>query len=90
MSDNETDSSWTVRSIGNIQPLSGHTSSSPSEANPEHIQQVSSLFKIYLNQKTHAKGRQIEAKSKITKESVQLKFKGTHKQFLLNAQLHNI
>ena len=90
MSDNETDSSWTLRSIGNIQSLSGHTLSSPSEANPEHIQEVFSLVKTYLNQKIHEKGRQIKAKSKIEKESTQLKFKGIRKQFPLNTQLYNI
>ena len=90
MSDNETDSSRTMRGIGNIQPPSGHSSSSPSEANPELVQQVFGLFKTYLNQKIDEKGRQIEAKSKIEKESVQLKFKGNRKQLQLNAQLDNI
>ena len=90
MSDNETDSSRTIRGIGNIQPPSGHSSSSPSEAHPELVQQVFGLFKTYLNQKIGEKGRQTEAKSKIEKVSVQLKFKGNRKQFQLNAQLDNI
>ena len=90
MSDNETDSSRTIRGIGNIQPPSGHSLSSPSEANPKLVQQVFGLFKTYLNQKIDEKGRQIEAKSKIEEESVQLKFKGNRKEFQLNAQLDNI
>ena len=57
MSDNETDSSRTIRGIGNIQPPSGHSSSSPSEANPELVQQVFGLFKTYLNKKIVEKGR---------------------------------
>ena len=79
MSDNETDSSQTIRGIGNIQPPSGHSSSSPSEANPELVQQVFGLFKTYLNQKIDEKGGQIEAKSKIEKESFNIQCSSTPK-----------
>ena len=36
------------------------------------------------------KGKQIETKQKIDKETVELKFKGNQKQFKLNAELNNV
>ena len=49
-----------------------------------------SMFKGYLKKKLDDKGKQIEQKSKIDKDVVQLKCKGNQKQFELNAQLDTI
>ena len=48
------------------------------------------MFKDYLEKKLEDKGKQIEQKSKIDKEVVQLKYKGNQKQFELNAELNTI
>ena len=48
------------------------------------------MFKDYLEKKFDDKGKQIEQKSKIDKDVVQLKYKGNQKQFELNAQLDTI
>ena len=58
--------------------------------NPALVQQVFGLFKDYLSDQLEAKGKQIESKQKIDKETVELKFKGNQKQFKLNAELDNI
>ena len=54
------------------------------------VDQVFSMFKDYLEKKLDDKGKQIEQKSKIDKDVVQLKYKGNQKQFDLNAQLDTI
>ena len=45
------------------------------------------MFKDFLEKKLEDKGKQIEQRSKLDKEVVQLKFKGNQKQFELNAEL---
>ena len=55
--------------------------------NSAAVDQVFSMFKDYLGKKLEDKGKQIEQKSKIDKEVVQLKYKGNLKQFELNAEL---
>ena len=62
----------------------------PSSGNPELVQQVFGLFKDYLSAQLDVKGKQIETKQKIDKETAELKFKGNQKQFKLNAELDNI
>ena len=64
--------------------------SAPSPGNPELVQQVFGLFKEYLSTQLDVKGKQIETKQQIDKETVELKFKGNRKQFKLNAELDNI
>ena len=44
----------------------------------------------FLEKKLEDKGKQIEQRSKLDKEVVQLKFKGNQKQFELNAELDTI
>ena len=51
--------------------------------NSAAVDQVFSMFKDYLEKKLEDKGKQIEQKSKIDKEVVQLKYKGNQKQFEL-------
>ena len=53
----------------------------PLPGNPELVQQVFGLFKDYLSTQLDVKGKQIETKQKIDKETVELKFKGNQKQF---------
>ena len=48
------------------------------------------MFKDFLEKKLEDKGKQIEQRSKLDKEVVQLKFKGNQKQFELNAELDAI
>ena len=48
------------------------------------------MFKDFLEKKLEDKGKQIEQRSKLDKEVVQLKFKGNQKQFELNAELDTI
>ena len=43
------------------------------------------MFKSYLNMRFVVKGKQIDSKNKIEKDTVELKFKGNQKQFKLNA-----
>ena len=64
--------------------------SAPSPGNPELVQQVFGLFKDYLSTQLDVKGKQIETKQQIDKETVELKFKGNRKQFKLNAESDNI
>ena len=47
-------------------------------------------LRIFLRKKIEGKGKQIEKRSKLDKEVVQLKFKGNQKQFELNAELDAI
>ena len=54
------------------------------------VNQVFTLFKDYLENKLESKTKEIEQKSKIDKEVVQLKFKGNQKQFELNTSLDSI
>ena len=48
------------------------------------------MFKDFLEKKLEDKGRQIEQRSKLDKEVVQLRFKGNQKQFEFNAELDAI
>ena len=48
------------------------------------------MFKDFLEEKLEDKGKQIEHRSQLDKEVVQLKFKGNQKQFELNAELDTI
>ena len=45
------------------------------------------MFKDFFEKKIEGKGKQIEQRSTLGKEVVQLKFKGNQKQFELNAKL---
>ena len=65
------------------QPVDGN-------GNSAAVDQVFSMFKDYRDKKLDDKGKQIEQKSKIDKEVVQLKYKGNQKQFELNAELDTI
>ncbi|XP_068728075.1 uncharacterized protein [Montipora capricornis] len=65
----------------------GQTSSGDSGGNSAAVDQVFSMFKDFLEKKLEDKGKQIEHRSKLDKEVVQLKFKGNQKQFDLNAEL---
>ena len=47
-------------------------------------------LRTFLRKQKGGEGKQIEQRSKLDKEVVQLKFKGNQKQFELNAQLHAI
>ncbi|XP_068715157.1 uncharacterized protein [Montipora foliosa] len=58
--------------------------------NSAAVGQVFSMFEDYLEKKLEDKGKQIEQKSKIDKEVVQLKYTGSQKQFELNAELDTI
>ena len=58
--------------------------------NSAAVDQVFSMFKDYLEKKLDDKGKQVEQKSKIDKDVVQLKYRGNQKQFELNAQLDTI
>ena len=51
------------------------------------MDQVSSLFKDYLQNQLETKTKEIEQKSKIDKEVVRLKYRGNQKQFELNAAI---
>ena len=51
------------------------------------VDQVFSLFKDYLQNQLETKTKEIEQKSKIDKEVVQLKYRGNQKQFELNAAI---
>ncbi|XP_068682381.1 uncharacterized protein [Montipora foliosa] len=66
------------------------TSSGDSGGNSAAVDQVFSMFKDFLDKKLEDKGKQIEHRSKLDKEVVQLKFKGNQKQFELNAELDTI
>ena len=48
------------------------------------------MFKDFLEKKLEDKGKQIEQRSKLDKEVVQLRFKGNQKQFEFNAELDAI
>ena len=48
------------------------------------------MFKDFLEKKLEDKEKQIEQRSKLDKEVVQLKFEGNQRQFELNAELGNI
>ena len=68
-------------STENVGEASGEVTgqSVPSPGNPELVQQVFGLFKDYLSTQLDVKGKQIETKQKIDKETVELKFKGNQK-----------
>ena len=63
----------------------GQASSGDSGGNSAVVGQVFFMFKELVD-----KGKQIEQRSKLDKEDVQLKFKGNQKQFELNAELDAI
>ena len=79
-------------STENVGEASGEVTgqSVPSPGNPELVQQIFGLFKDYLSTQVDVKGKQIETKQRIDKETVDLKFKGNQKQFKLKAELDNI
>ena len=54
------------------------------------VDQVFALFKHYLQNQLETKTKEIEQKSKIDKEVVQLKYRGNQKQFELNAAVDSI
>ena len=54
------------------------------------MDQVFSLFKGYLQNQLETKTKEIEQRSKIDKEVVQLKYRGNQKQFELNAAIKSI
>ena len=63
-------------------------SSQPGERTTDPVvNQVFSLFKDYLEDQLETKTKEIEQKTKIDKEVVQLKFKGNQKQFELNNEV---
>ena len=68
----------------------GETSAGDSGGKSAAVVQVFSMFKDFLEKKLEDKGKQIEQRSKLDKEVVQLKFKGNQKQFELNAELDTI
>ena len=59
----------------------GETSAGDNGGNSAAVDQVFSMFKDFLEKKLEDKGKQIEQRSKLDKEVVQLKFKGNQKQF---------
>ena len=66
-------------------------SSQPGEGTSDTVvNQVFSLFKDYLQDQLETKTKEIEQKSRVDKEVVQLKFKGNQKQFELNAEIDSI
>jgi len=54
------------------------------------INEVFSMFKSYLEVKLDGKSKQIESKSKVSKQVILMKFKGNPKQFEHNAQIDSI
>ncbi|XP_068717054.1 uncharacterized protein [Montipora capricornis] len=66
----------------------GQTSSGDSGGSSAAVDQVFSMFKDFLEKKLEDKGKQIEHRSKLDKEVVQVKFKGNQRQF--NAELDTI
>ena len=65
----------------------GQTSS---EGNSAAVDRVFSMLKDFLERKLEDRGKQIEQRSKLDKEVVQLRFKGNQKQFEFNAELDAI
>ena len=63
----------------------------PQTQNTELVDQVFSLFKVYLSSQLDAlQGKQLQSKLKIDNEAAELKFKGNSKQFEVNAQVEGI
>ena len=56
----------------------------PQTQNTELVDQVFSLFKGYLSSQL---GKQLQSKSNVDNEAADLKCKGNHKQFEVNAQV---
>ena len=65
----------------------GQTSS---EGNSAAVDRVFSMLKDFLERKLEDRGKQIEQRSKLDKEVVQLRFKGNQKQFEFNTELDDI
>ena len=59
---------------------------SPKENANAKISEVFSMFKTSLKEKIDEKGQQLELKSKTEKEVLQLLYKGSQKQYELNAK----
>ena len=53
----------------------------------DKVNEVFTMFKTYLEEKIDEKGRQFELKRRAEKEVVQLNFKGSQKQYELNAKV---
>ena len=83
MSSEQEQTEGSSRSTDTTQPVHGG-------GNSVSVDQVFSMFKDYLEKKLEVKTKQIEQKSKIDKEVVQLKYKGNQKQYELNAELDSI
>ena len=83
MSSEQEQTEGSSRSTDTTQPVHGG-------GNSASVDQVFSMFKDYLEKKLEVKTKQIEQKSKIDKEVVQLKYKGNKKQYELNAELDSI
>ena len=83
MSSEQEQTEGSSRSTDTTQPVHGG-------GNSASVDQVFSMFKDYLEKKLEVKTKQIEQKSKIDKEVVQLKYKGNQKQYELNAELDSI
>ena len=83
MSSEQEQTEGSSRSTDTTQPVHGG-------GNSASVDQVFSMFKDYLEKKLEVKTKQIEQKSKIDKEVVQLKYKGNQMQYELNAELDSI
>ena len=83
MSSEQEQTEGSSRSTDTTQPVHGG-------GNSASVDQVFSMFKDYLEKKLEVKTKQIEQKSKVDKEVVQLKYKGNQKQYELNAELDSI
>ena len=59
-------------------------------SNTQLVGQVFTMFKEYLSSQLEAKDKHLEQKSKTTKETSELNFKGNRKQFELNSNLSRI
>ena len=79
--------SWAEKWTGDTGREAGTSRDSSS---PALVQQVFGLFKDYLTTQLDTQGKKLESKQKIDKKPVELKYKGTQKQFRVNAELENI
>ena len=54
------------------------------------VDEVFSMFKVYLLSQLEEKGKQYQAKASIEKQATEFKFKGNRKQFEFNAQVDEL
>ena len=78
---------WKQSKGSSIPAEVGQTSS---EGNSAAVDRVFSMLKDFLERKLEDRGKQIEQRSKLDKEVVQLRFKGNQKQFEFNTELDDI